>query len=451
MINRPLLVAALLGATFVSSCGMFKENKPPLTGDRVSLFDMEKQLATPGDAATKDGAVTAAGTADAGMQLPSEWNNEFWPQAGGYANHAMQHVALNGGELKRAWSSSIGAGASKNLPLNAQPVVADGRIFALDAKARVRAMDAASGKTIWTVKATPKNEDDPVIGGGVAFSGGRLFVTSGFNEVLALNPGDGSELWRVKVPGAVRSAPSAMPDRVYVVTLDNQTIALNADDGKQLWTHQGLTETTGLLGAASPAANKDIVLPAYSSGELYALQANTGSTLWSDTVAPMVRAGLGSVFSDIRGLPVIDRGVIVAISYGGRIAAIDERTGDRRWDAAIAGSQTPVLAGNRVFVVSSDSEVISLDLADGKIMWRTPLPKYKDAEALKGALVWYGPVLAGGRLLIFSSNGLGRDIDPKTGAITRAWSTGQDVVTPPIVAGGTLYLLSGGGTLTAWR
>jgi len=434
--------AALFFTLGLAACGS-DDDKKPLEGDRISLFDLERSMT-----GTKDVAATVNGP-DTGIDLPNVWRNEFWPQAGGYANHAMQHVALNSGELRKVWSSSIGAGSSKNLPLSVQPVMADGRVFTLDTKARVKAFDAASGKSLWTAKVMPETEDDPVLGGGLAFSGGRLFVTAGFNEVLALNPDSGDILWRAKVPGAVRGAPSSMPGKVFVVTVDNQTLALNAEDGKQEWTHQGLTETTGLLGAASPAANRDIVLPAYSSGEIYALDVNTGSTLWSDSVAPMTRSS--GNFSDIRGLPVIDRGTVVAISYAGRIAAIDERTGNRNWDAKFGGSQTPFASGNRVFIVTSDSAVVSLDMMSGKTLWSTQLDKYKNPEDLEGAIVWYGPVLAGDRLLLVSSIGTAVDIDPKTGSVIRSWKTGQNVVAPPSIAGETLYLLSANGTLSAWK
>lgn len=447
MSKKLLLGTCVAASLFLTACGMFEgdEDAPPLEGQRISLFDLEQSAS--GGSATSP----AISGPDSEMQLPAQWRNEFWPQAGGYANHAMAHVALNTEGLKKVWSSSIGSGSSRDLPLSAQPVIADGRIFAMDTDADVRAMDAATGKAIWTTGAKPEKEDDPVIGGGLAYSGGRLFVTAGFNEVLALNPADGSELWRTKIEGTVRSAPSAMPDRVFVVTVDNKTVALDAASGKEVWTHQGLSETTGLLGAASPAANRNIVLPAYSSGEVYALQVETGTTLWSDTIAPMARAGSGVVFSDIRGLPVIDRGLVVAISYGGRIAAIDERTGERRWEAAIAGAQAPFVSGNRVFLVSADSVVYSLDLGSGKTLWKTELPRYSDPENLEGALVWYGPVLGGNRLILFSSNGLARDIDPKTGSIIREWETGQNVVAPPSVASETLYLLSASGTLSAWK
>src|SRR5690606_34174651 len=116
--------------------------------------------------------------------------------------------------------------------------------------------------------------------------------------------------------------------------------------------------------------------------------------------------------------------------------------GERKWDARIGGTQTPFLAGNRVFLVSSDSNVVSLDLATGKTMWSTQLPQFNNAKKLEGTLIWYGPILAGNRLLVFASNGQARDIDPKSGAVTAEWSTGQNIIAPPIVAGETLFLLS---------
>jgi outer membrane protein assembly factor BamB len=434
--------AALFCTLLLSGCGTFSgkdEDAAPLEGERISLFDLDQ---------SKESIVEPASSE---AQIPKIWRNEFWPQAGGYANHAMSHVALSADPLRKKWSSDIGAGSSKNLPLYSQPIIADGRVFTVDTDSEIRAFDAARGKSLWSFDAKPEGEDDPVIGGGVAFSGGRLFASTGFNEVVALNPSNGTLLWRKKVEGAVRSAPTAMPDRVYVVTVDNKTIALDAAKGDEIWSHQGLSETAGLLGTASPAANRDIVLPAYSSGEVYALQAETGTTLWSDSVAPMARAGTGISFADIRGLPVIDRGLVVAISYAGRIAAIDEHTGERRWNAAIAGTQTPFVSGNRVYVVSASGIVYALDLTNGKTVWKTQLPRYNDPESLKGQITWFGPVLAGGRLLLFSSNGMARDLDPQTGKITREWETDEDVISPPSIANETLYLLSADGTLSAWK
>lgn len=448
-LNPTFKTCLIVSCLLLSGCSGWgsDEDKKPLEGTRISLFELESKSGE-GTAASKDGSTNAA---DTGLSLPDIWSNQFWPQAGGYANHAMGHVALTTGQPKRQWSSSIGDGATSDLPLTAQPVIAEGKIFTLDTDATVRAFDRTSGKRLWSVDVKPEGEDDPVIGGGLAFSGGRLFVTAGFNELVTLNPSDGKLLWRKKINDAARGAPTAMPAQVFVITVANETIALKADDGTVQWNHQGLGETTGLLGASSPAANRDTVIPAYSSGEVYALRADNGAELWSDTISPLARMGKGSSFTDIRALPVVDKGLVIGISYGGRMAALEERTGNRIWEAQIAGSQTPWIVGNRVFVVTLDAEVQSYDITNGNRLWSQSLPRYKNPEDMKGPLVWYGPVLASNRLWVFASNGDVRILDPKDGTIQSQWSLGDDVAAAPVVAGETLYVLSTDGTLSAWK
>jgi hypothetical protein len=132
-----------------------------------------------------------------GFIKPPVWPNEFWPQAGGYGQHAMQHVAFSeSGTPQEIWSSSIGSGASKDLPLTAVPIVADDKVFTMDADNDVTAFDVNSGKELWSLNIRKKGEDDAVIGGGLAFSSGLLFATNGYNEVVAIDPYSGNFRWR---------------------------------------------------------------------------------------------------------------------------------------------------------------------------------------------------------------------------------------------------------------
>jgi outer membrane protein assembly factor BamB len=92
-----------------------------------------------------------------------------------------------------------------------------------------------------------------------------------------------------------------------------------------------------------------------------------------------------------------------------------------------------------------------LDLENGTTLWKTQLPRYENEKKLKDPIVWYGPLLAGNRLITVASNGQASDIDPKTGKTLKEWDTGQNVITAPIIANETLFLLSDGGSLTAWK
>ncbi|MCB9987802.1 MAG: PQQ-binding-like beta-propeller repeat protein [Rhodospirillales bacterium] len=434
-----------LSVTAVTACstigGWFEEeDKAPLPGERISVLELQKNL-------EPDNAVLEA----QGFSAPQAWRNEYWPQAGGYPNHSMQHLALNTGTLKRAWSADIGQGASEALPLTAQPVIVDGRVYTIDTDSGLSAFNIENGKRLWTIDISNPDEDDPVIGGGMAYSRGKLFVTNGYNEVLALDPSDGSLIWRVTIPSAARAAPTVMGERVFVTTLDNRLLSLNAADGTVLWEYAGLNETAGLVGAASPAASRDIVVPVFSSGEIFALQVENGAIAWGDNLSSFRRSSGLAGLSDIRGLPVIDKNIVIAISFGGQITAIDERTGSRIWQRDIGGSETPWVAGNQVFVISSDNEMVALGRDDGTILWVSPLPRYKKPESKSGPVFWTGPVLAGGRLIAAGTNGDIVEVSPESGEIIQHWKAGSSFSIPPVVATDVLYLLDDNGTLMAYR
>ena len=261
---RLLTLLGCIAALSLPACGvgnLFDDGEPPpLEGERISVLELQQSL-------EPDDPVLEA----QGLIAPDEWMNEFWPQAGGYPNHSMQNLALNPGELKKIWSADIGDGESDELPLITQPVIVDGRAFTLDTESRLSAFNIENGKQLWRVKVNPKDEDDHVIAGGVASSGGYVFVTNGFNEVLAVNPADGGIIWRQKIPAASRAAPTVINDRIFVTTLDSRLLAMNAADGRVLWEYAGISDDASLVGAASPAANNDIVVPVFSSGEITAL------------------------------------------------------------------------------------------------------------------------------------------------------------------------------------
>jgi outer membrane protein assembly factor BamB len=433
------LVLLGLGACSLNPFGG-EDDKPALEGKRISVIALQKGL-------EPDDAVLAT----LGFVPPNAWQNKYWPQAGGYPNHAMQNLELSSGELKKVWSKDIGAGKKNNLPLIAQPIVFDGKIFALDAKSRVSALDTSTGDLLWQFSLKPKFEDEYVIAGGLAYSAGIVYATSGFNELYALNPETGAVKWKKAMMSPSRAAPTVIDGRVFVVTIDNQIHAFNAEDGSKIWSYQGLDSAAGLVGMAAPAANRDIVVPAFSSGELYALRVENGSVAWVESLAATRRGtGLSSI-SDIRALPVLDKGAIIAMSFGGKIVALDERTGQRLWQREVGGSQTPWVAGNHLFILTSNNELAALGRDAGKVVWVSQLPKYKKVKSKEGAIALKGPILAGGRLIVAGSNGMIYEVDPTNGKTLRDWSLRREVVVPPIVAAGTLYLLTADGVLHAYR
>jgi outer membrane protein assembly factor BamB len=438
MIRRlALVVVASMGLAACSSW-LGGNSNPPLPGKRISVLTRENSL----EAEIKGGA--------AEIKLPPPEANEDWPQAGGYANHAMHHMEV-GEQLERVWRTGIGSGAGKRSRLLAQPIVAEGRVFTMDAGAEVRAVDAKTGSTVWKRDVTPKDEDDTFAGGGIAYEDGQIFVSTGFAQMVALDAKTGKVTWRQNLSGPMRGAPTVRGGRVFVITVDNQTHALAAEDGAVLWTHQGISEGASLLGGSSPAVDGNVVVVPYSSGELFALRVDNGTVLWQDQLTTVRRTDNVATLSDIRGRPIIDRGRVYAIGHADLLVAIDMRSGRRLWEREIGGIQSPWVGGDYLFLVSNKNEAVALDAKTGRILWVTQLQVWEDEEEREGRIVWAGPVLASDRLLLGSSNGKLISLSPYTGEVLGRLKASDGVTIPPSVALNTIYFLTNDADLVAYR
>jgi outer membrane protein assembly factor BamB len=434
-----IVVTAVLLALTLSGCGIFEKKKVPLEGERVSVFAGRGELEPDKD--TQSLTVT----------LPAPVVNDSWPQSGGFANYAMQHLAV-GESPQVIWSADVGAGSSSSRILTAPPVVAEGKVFAKDAESTVTAYNADTGQKIWSVTLKPeKARDADEFGGGLAYYGGRLFVTTGFAVVYSLDAADGKEVWNSAVSAPVRGAPLVFGDRVFATSIDNKLHALAAVDGSDLWTFSGLSEVSGYVGGNSPAGSGDLVVAPFTSGELVGLRLENGRTVWNESlVGPRRDARAFGNLADIRGRPVIDRGVVLAMGSAGTLAAVDLRSGQRLWERNIGGSQTPWAAGRFVFVVSGSADVVCLERDTGKVKWVTPLTQYSD-EKRRHPILWGGPVLAGDRLLVGGSTGELLALSPYTGEIIGKFNVGSPMRLAPVVANRVIYVLTDNGRLIALR
>ena len=155
--------------------------------------------------------------------------------------------------------------------------------------------------------------------------------------------------------------------------------------------------------------------------------------------------------SAIRALPVLDRGRVFAIGVGGLLVALDLRTGRRLWEREVGGTETPWLAGDWLFVQTSEQTLAAIGRDDGRVRWVTDLPRYEDAERQQGPLFWTGPVLAGGKLVLAGSNEQALSVDPITGRVIGREDLRGPAAVSPVVAANTVFILTEDATLQAFR
>lgn len=443
MSNKLLTTLALSGALLLGGCGTFdgwfgEPEAPPLPGERVSVLDSDRTLEA--DSEAQDSAVN----------IPTAERNRNWAQSGGNARNDLQNLALSG-SLGTSWSSSIGSGNSESNRLLAQPIVVGDTVYAMDSHSRVTAFGTGNGGQKWRVDLSGDRDSDGRFGGGLAYADGTLFVTTGFGEVFALDPNNGETRWEGETLLPIRAAPTVANGQVYVISLDNRLYAFDAESGERSWDFAGIEEETAFIGAAAPVANDDSVVAAFSSGEVVSVMARNGRALWDDSLAGFRQSDRSRDLSHIRGMPVLDRGLLTAISNAGRMVAIDQRRGLRVWEASIGGIEMPWSSGNMVYTLSNNNELVALLREEGTVRWVAQLPRFEDEEDQEDAIIWYGPVMGGGNLIIAGSNGELRLYDARSGEMTNRLNLPAGAAVSPVIAGETLYVVTDNGQLVALR
>ncbi|MBO4644817.1 MAG: PQQ-binding-like beta-propeller repeat protein, partial [Alphaproteobacteria bacterium] len=367
-------------------------------------------------------------------------------------HHVMQNPALSP-KIIQAWKISIGKGGTKKSVLLAEPVGQKGIIYTVDSAGKVQAVSATAGKKIWEVHAPEKSGSGRVgsIGSGLALDEERLFVTLGTGEVVALDANNGSVLWRVDLNTPVRSAPTVYGGRIFVVTADNKLIALAQDDGRTLWQHYAFFENMSLLGKAAPAIDNGVGVSVFASGDVVAFRPENGSILWTESLGASRINSAKADINDIRARPVIAEDKVFVVSSGGLLSALDIKTGGVIWEREIGGINQPWLAGDMLYVLSSYEELVALEASSGKILWVNRLTQWQNPEKKKNRLIWTGPVMAGSRLVLVNSEGKAVAVAPQTGTIIGWDEIDSKGSLPPIVMDNTLFFVTENGNLIAYK
>ena len=432
--------ATLILSSFVlTSCGgslpdlnkmtgnIFKKKEVILPGKREAVLKSRTALATSSEAANI--AVT----------IPATNANTNWSQPGGNASNALGHLVY-GGKLRSAWTASAGQGSTSDGQLISRPIVYNGRIYTLDTEGMLSSFSANGGSVAFRVRLTPQTEEkNEGYGGGLAASDGRLYAATGYGTVVGLDAKTGKILWTKTLGVPVRTSPTAANGKVFVVTTEGRLYALSGTDGEEVWSQRGLPDRASILSNISPAVSGTTLVVPYSSGEITAYELKTGRALWRDSLAT-VKQGSSLASMANPGRPAISKGTVYAVSNSGRMIATSKKDGERLWSKSISSTQTPWPAGNMVYVADRMGRVIALSAKTGDVVWFKQLAKGER---------WLGPILAGERLWVVSDHGRVAGLNPKNGKILSQRDLGYSINIAPIIANGHMYILTDNAKLVA--
>jgi eukaryotic-like serine/threonine-protein kinase len=289
---------------------------------------------------------------------------------------------------------------------------------------------------------------------------GSAYFGSNDHYLYAVNLADGVQRWKFKTGSRITSSPAVYNGHVYFASYDGNVYAVDAKTGELSWkfASEGERRFTGrhLHGSdpagesmpdpfdfylSSPNVVEDTVYVGSGDGNLYALDAASGTLRWKFRTGNVVHAS-----------PAIANGLVYIGSWDSYFYAIDAKSGQERWrfktgeDHEIAnqvGIQSSArIADGVVYFGCRDSYLYALDAVSGAKKW---------AYSNKGSWVISTPIVQNGTLYFATSDsGLFHAVDAKTGALQYSLSFHHwPMFSSPAIAGRNLYIGSHAGTLVA--
>lgn len=439
-------IRTILGLSFALALAACSRDDPILPGEREDiraiLSDDFVPLVAQADQVDRD----------VPLELPAASVNENWLQSIASPGTRAVHPALSSSP-SLAWSVNIGAGDSRRTRITADPVVADQRIFTLDAASQVSAV-STDGRVLWQRSLVPPGERaTDATGGGLAVADGKLFVTSGFGHITALDTETGEQIWQQKLLAATSSPPTVKDGLVYLVAGSQIGWALRADTGRIAWRLEASPNIKNVIGGPAPALTDKYVVFGFGSGELQGAFRQGGLRLWDSQVAGQRQGFSMARVGDITSDPVVVGDRIFVGNHSGRTVAMNLANGERLWTATDGPLNNIWPAGNSVFMVTERNELLRLGMDDGVRIWSKTLPFFVSDRPRRQSEIYahYGPIIAGSNLILASNDGKMRLFNPESGELRGTVDIPGGATTNPVVAGNTLYVVSRNGNLLAFR
>jgi len=200
---------------------------------------------------------------------------------------------------------------------------------------------------------------------------GLLLVANEAGDLNAIDR-DGKVRWKFATEQPIRAQPKVLGKVVYVASDSGFLYALDLKTGKEKWRAKVDTVTAPRLPPNDPKTRWDrhassvmsdgrLLYMASRDKNLYALDIKTGREAWHVTADDIMTA-----------TPALHGGSVIFADYAGKVRAVSARDGKQQWiyDAKLTVPGDIVVAEDRVIIGSRSYDLIALDAATGKELWK---------------------------------------------------------------------------------
>lgn len=436
----------LFSCVFITACGSDSwfgaDKKINLPGERIAITEKSRDLEVDLLLAQQEVVIPTA-------SHRLDWNNDNF-------NSTNTNFALN--EIKDP-VMTFSFSSSRNFIIPTQPIIIDNTIYILDLDGTLSAYNFDNGESLWKKNVIKPASDtgffrmfrDNFISGGLKYSEGKIFITSGISSVICVDAKTGEPMWNIELSSPLRSVPQVYNQMVLVQTIDNKTFALNNVDGHVIWSNFGTPDEVNTLVIASLLLNDNKVIVHHSSDELYSLDVATGDEIWDEDIS--FNKGVvntSNALINFSNNPILDDGYIFTSNNNGVLAKIESENGQTVWRKDLKLSSDIILCGNYAYGFSQNNHLIAVDKENGGVRWLADLNKYDKDTKRDRELQYTPPIMANGSLLVISNSGEAILINPANGQEVKRMPLIQEVYVKPLVVDGHLIVVSNNGTIAKY-
>lgn len=331
--------------------------------------------------------------------------------------------------VRLAWTSQIGM---TDFPLE---VKANGKtVTVASSDGVIGSFDSHTGAQLW------RTSNVGQIAAGVGSDGRFVAAVTRGNELLVLD--GGRELWRQKLPAPSYTAPLVAGARVFLLAADRSVSAFDANSGRKLWSQQRPGEALVLRQSGVLLAVGD-TLVAGMGGRLVGLNPSNGAIRWESAIAsPRGTNDIERLVDLVSGVSRLGN-VVCARAFHAAVGCVDAVRGALLWTKPAIGSVGVHGDDKYVFGVESDGKIVAWRRADGERAWVSERLRYRNLTA---------PLVVGRSIVVGDESGLVHWLARDDGsALARAATDGSALVAAPVLADGTLVVVTRNGGIFGFK
>lgn len=337
--------------------------------------------------------------------------------------------------VSELWSRNTGKGTDDQY-LELTPAVASQRIYIVDARGKLTAMDASNGRELWKAGAKAR------ITGGPGFGSDTVLLGTDQGVVIAYAAADGRELWRARVSSEILSPPQRSGNTVVVRALDGKLFGINATNGNRTWVYDRSVPSLTLRGTSRPVIEDDIVISGFDGGRLVSLELDSGRVLWETRVAVSQGRSELEQMVDIDSEPVIVDGVIYVVTFQGQLSAVELESGRLLWSREVSSYAGFSVDDKNVYVSDDNSQVHAYDRYSGSQLWTQDKLRFREIT---------GPADVGDYLVVGDLEGYLHWMNKDNGNFAARNRVSKNrIIAQPVVVGKFVYVYGTDGTLAAY-